>query len=401
MSAKNTGSSTQTTRTRNDKNGDKPRTTTPTKGPMNPSEAPAEQMRRKPKALHETFMDERDDVLGVINELEDQLDRYEETRTKVEHELTETAEKLQKTTQRTQELEWQVVTLQTRLDAAEQLRDEIAMLEEESADANRRCEQFNTQIIDVRKDNAHLTAELKTSNKQLEEYWRTKKERDTLRGDLRTAQGTLQETQQLASELSEDRARLNAQVQEAQITIEDTRSAKERLELDLRAGEDRIREMKHAQETLEDKLENARAEKKNLHAQIAHLDRENHRLGDQRQFYECELTSLRNMNRTTEAALASVKKAFAEVRVALTETKSRTRRRTVDGWPRISPNLAGIMDVPAATLADAETIEETAPTRPATTRTGATETETSVLKNASAPTSELGDETSNVWKSTD
>ena len=54
---------------------------------------------------------------------------------------------------------------------------------------------------------------------------------------------------------------------------------------------------------------------------------------------KCEVTSLRNQNRTAETALASVKKAFSEVRVALSETKTRARRRAMDSWPRVGSTL--------------------------------------------------------------
>jgi len=62
-------------------------------------------------ALQDTFVDERNDVISVINELEDQLDRHQEIRETLERELTGTTEKLQSASTRTQELEWQGVTL--------------------------------------------------------------------------------------------------------------------------------------------------------------------------------------------------------------------------------------------------------------------------------------------------
>src|SRR5262249_25899462 len=75
-----------------------------------------------PRALPDTFSDERDDVLAVINELEDQLDRNEQIREQLERELTEQASQQQAGQQRIQELEWQIVTSQTRIEALEQVK---------------------------------------------------------------------------------------------------------------------------------------------------------------------------------------------------------------------------------------------------------------------------------------
>jgi hypothetical protein len=96
-----------------------------------------------------------------------------------------------------------------------------------------------------------------------------------------------------------------------------------------------------------------------MQAQITHLERENARLVEQQQFYECELTSLRTVNRNSESALANVKKAFAEVRIALSETKARVRRRAVEALPRVATTLRGIDD---GTDATAETSGESATT---------------------------------------
>ena len=105
-----------------------------------------------PRSLQDTFIDERNDVLAVINELEDQLDRHQEIRETMERELTATSEKLQASNQRVQELEWQVVTLQTRADALEQARGDVTSLEEELADANARAQRDHEQVVAVEKE---------------------------------------------------------------------------------------------------------------------------------------------------------------------------------------------------------------------------------------------------------
>ncbi|MCG3127152.1 MAG: Chromosome partition protein Smc [Phycisphaerae bacterium] len=298
--------------------------------------------RRSPKPLHDTFLDERNDVLSVINELENQLDRYEDLRASSDREVKELTEKSQGLTQRNQELEWQVVTLQTRLDAVEQVREEIALLEEEVTAANQRSSQLQEQAGAAEKDIARLNGELKTANRQLEEFWATRKERDGLKVDYQNLRARAAEAEQSVREMSEERTQLSAQLQEAQIGLEEMRTARAQAELTARANEDRIREMQRTAQALEEKVETLRDEKRNLMAQLTHTERENARLVEQRHTYECELNSARNMNRMTEAALASVKKAFAEVRIALVETKARTRRRTSDQWTRAAGTLKGI-----------------------------------------------------------
>jgi chromosome segregation ATPase len=320
--------------------------------------------RQTARGLQDTFIDERNDVLAVINELEDQLDRHQEIRETLERELTGTSENLQNANQRVQELEWQVVTLQTRVDALEQLRTDVASLEEELGDANGRLQRTNEQLAATDKERARLKNELKAANKQVDELWPVRKERDGLKSECKMLSTKVDELERNQRELIEERGHLQSQLHEHEITLEETTTERNKLQMTLRGAEDRIRELASVQEALDDKIESLRAEKKNLQVQMTHLERENTRLVEQRQFYECEVTSLRNHSRTAESALTSVKKAFSEVRVALTETKSRARRRALDSWPRVGSPLRGLgeeemhdrggVDIPIAATIGAE-----------------------------------------------
>jgi DNA repair exonuclease SbcCD ATPase subunit len=280
-------------------------------------------------AFAETLFDERNDVLGVINELEDQLDRYQGIRESLEADLAEKTESLQNAQQKIQELEWQVVTVNTKVEALEQLKNEINLLEEEMEDANSRIQRLNEQLTSSDKENSRLASELKGANKQLEELWSVRKDRDGLRSDLKTANGKIETMEREMREIVDARGVLQDKLRDQEIVLDDTKKARAQLELDLRASNDRNRESLAVQQELEERVETLRGDKKTLQLQIAHLERENNRLNEQRQFYECELASMRNQNRNAETALASVKKAFAEVRVALSETKARVRRRGI------------------------------------------------------------------------
>lgn len=291
--------------------------------------------------IQDTVFEERDDVLSVINELEDQLDRYQELRGTLERDLVQSTEQLSATQQRVQELEWQAVTLQTRIDALEQIKQEVGILEEQVDEANARSARLAEQVSAADKENTKIASELKTANKQLEELWAVRKERDGLRGDLRSMRARLDELERSQRETMEERAGLQSRVQETQLALEESRATRLQLEQNLQIAHERIGELQRIQKSLEERLEAGRVEKKNFQAQIGHLERENGRLVEQRQFYESELTGLRNANRQAEAALVSMKKAFAEVRIAVTETRTRARRRTMDLWPRIGSTGPG------------------------------------------------------------
>jgi DNA repair exonuclease SbcCD ATPase subunit len=298
--------------------------------------------RTVPPVPQDLFLDERNDVMEVINELEDQLDRHQEVRERLETELKEANENLQTTGQRAQELEWQVVTLQTRVEALEQVRQEVALLEDEVANANGHIQRLTDEQGRVEKERARLRAELKAANKQLEELWAVRKERDGLRSDVKTITAKAEELERGQRDLIDERNALNARIQEMTTALDEARSDRHQHQIMLRVADDRARELARVQDELTDKIESLRAEKKKLQSHIAHMERESARLIEQRQFYETELSSMRNANRSAETALSSVKKAFAEVRVALTETKMRSRRRMVETWPRIGVPLRGI-----------------------------------------------------------
>jgi chromosome segregation ATPase len=312
-------------------------------------------------SLQDTFVDERNDVLAVINELEDQLDRHQEIRETLERELAEKSEQLQAANQRAQESEWRVVTLQTRAEALEQIRGEVNALEEELADAAARAQRTNEQLLAAEKDRGRLKADLKATQKQLDELWTVGKERDGLRTECKTLSTKVEELERTQREALSERTAVQTQLQEAQVALEETTTERNKLQTGLRTAEDRIHELTQVQDALDDKIETLRNEKKNLQVQVAHLERENTRLVEQRQFYECEATALRNQSRAAEAALSSVKKAFSEVRIALTETKTRARRRTLDSWPRIGTPLGGLPEqiTPAV---EGQEVPDTAPT---------------------------------------
>ena len=232
--------------------------------------------RPAPKhALPDTFTDERDDVLAVINELEDQLDRYEDIRENLERELNEVREQDQAAKQRIQELEWQNVTLQTRVEALEQVRQEISLLEEEITDANTRSQRLGEQLSRSEKDTIRLTSELKAANKQLEELWATRKERDGLRADIKNASARLDQVERANKELQEERNSLLLKYQESQLGLDESRAARHQIEMDLRSSEDRNENLHANVEELQQKLDSLRGEKKKVQAQLTHLEREN------------------------------------------------------------------------------------------------------------------------------
>ena len=308
-----------------------------------------------PPALKDAFVDERNDVLAVINELEDQLDRHQDIREALERELASSADKLQQSNARAQELEWQVVTLQTRVEALEQARQQAAALEEELSDAVARNHRLKDQVVATEKERAQLRNDLKGVNKQLDELFAVRKERDGLRTDCKDLSARVEELERSQREMFEERGQLQSALQEVRADLAENNSERNQLQAALRASEDRTRELIRIQETLTDKIDALRGDKKSLQAQFTHLERENARLIEQRQFYECEVTSLRNQLRTAEGALASVKKAFGEVRVALTETKTRARRRTVDTWPSIGSTFREVsVDASEQILASGE-----------------------------------------------
>ncbi len=300
-----------------------------------------------PRSLSDPFVDERDDVLSVINELEDQLDRNEQIRENLEREITRLTEEKQTSGQRVTELEWQIAGLQANIDSLTQLKQETALLEGELADSNTRTQRATEQVIRLEKDNTRLTEELKVATKQNEELWAIRKERDGLRGDLKSIRGRVEQLERANRELAEERSTLLSRLQETQNALEESRTERNQIEMNHRAAEDRTQELRTAIDALEGKLEDTRTERKALQSQIARLEREVTRMSEQQQFYEVEIASLRNVNRNSASALANVKKAFSEVRIALTETKSRARRRSIENLPRISATIRGTESVTA------------------------------------------------------
>lgn len=312
-----------------------------------PPKSPDEETKDEiPRIAHNlpAHLDDRDDVLSVIHELEDQLDRYEEIRAGLERQLTEQAQGRQTAEQRVQELEWRLVATQTKLEASEQLRQEVTLLEEELGDANAKITRFGTQLAQVESENTRLTEESRGQQKELEELWALRKERDGLRTEVKNARGRVDHLQRVLEEATEERNGLSGSLQKLQAQFDEVQNQNRVFSSRLQTTLDEKTDLDRSVTTLSEKLAALRAEKKNLHVELTHAQRENARLTDQHKFLESEITKLRSANRGSEAALASVKQAFAEVRVALTETRSRARRRTIESWQHSANSLAN--DIP-------------------------------------------------------
>lgn len=303
----------------------------------------------------DNFLDERNDVLSVINDLEDQLDQYQELRESLERELTQKTSSLQTAENKVQELEWQLNSMQSRLEASEELKGEVSLLEEEINDNKTQIQRLTDQVTHDDREKARLGGELKSANKQLEEFWTVRKERDALRSDLTGLKSKLETSERDHRDVQNVRTQLEEKIRTFESNLDELRKNKAQLELELRGSGDRVKDLERIQEELEGKLEEQRLEKKGLETQLAHLERENHRLGEQRQFYECELVSLRNMNRNAENALTNVKKAFGEVRIALSETKARARRRNITSG-RLPRNEEIGIDLPTTVQLDTDSV---------------------------------------------
>lgn len=299
-------------------------------------------------ALEDALIDERNDVLAVISELEEQLDRQQDLRASLERELAKANERAHAANGHNQELEWQVVTLQTRVDALEQSRQRVTQLEDELTDAQTQMQRAREQITASEQAKTQLAADLRAANKQLDELFSIRKERDGLKEDKRAQSLKIDELQRSGRELHNDRTQLQGEVQAVKAQLADVTQQRNDLQTGLSNQQARVRELEQVNACLADKIESLRADKKGLQTQISQLERETTRLTEQRHYYEAELTNLRNQVRTAEAALTNIKKTFNEVRVALTETKSRAHRRAMDAWPRIGTTLSGIMSLAGA-----------------------------------------------------
>ena len=296
-----------------------------------------------------TGKNEWGDVLAVVSELEQQLNRYDEMRAALQRELNDLSETHQATKQHEQELEWQVVALQARADSEAQTRHEVTLLEEELNDAKAGMKRVQSQLGVALEENAKLNEQLKQTAGELEQLVEIRAECDERRAENLKLKSDLQRIETARREIDQQRQAAESKFEETRGLLEQARAARHQAELNLRVALDRNRESKLAREQLEQQLEAARTQARALRAQAEHSDRQQARNIEQQQYYERELTSLRSVNRSTEAALCRIKKAFQDVRGALAETRARARRRATDGWPQLGETAERLLtDLPAS-----------------------------------------------------
>ena len=143
---------------------------------------------------------------------------------------------------------------------------------------------------------------------------------------------------------------------ETQATLREVRTNRHKLELDLRTAHDRIQKMQRVQETLGEKLVLLRAEKKALQGEFNVLEDAYGRLKEEKHNVEYEISTLRNKNQHAAEVIAKAKRVFGDVRLALSQTRSRARQRPGDVWPELTTGLKIINEPDAAETTGKEAV---------------------------------------------
>src|SRR5690606_37423027 len=140
--------------------------------------------------------------------LEDQLDRYEEIRERLETELSDAHEQRARHEAAIQKFEWQIRSYEAQIGAHEQLRQENLLLEEKITDANARVQRAVSQFEEAEKEIQRLTHELNVAQRQVDSLWTLQKEVEGLKSDLKSANTKRAEADQIARDAGEERNNL-------------------------------------------------------------------------------------------------------------------------------------------------------------------------------------------------
>lgn len=282
---------------------------------------------------------EQDDVIEVINDLAQELDRYQGIRARLEAKLLESRDQLAASNRRIQELEWHINTFEARAESADEIRREIATVEDELGTASERAHALGQELECEKRETVRLTDELRSANAQLEELWGVRAERAELASEVERLQAELGQIEHTLADLHDERTRLASQLQETQSTLREVRTQSHKFEHDLRNANNRIEKMQSVQESLGEKLVLLRAEKKALQDDYIKLDDAYGKLTEDRSTVEYEINSLRDRNRHAGEVIARAKRVFGDVRLALSQTRSRARKRPGNIWPELSGDM--------------------------------------------------------------
>jgi len=254
-------------------------------------------------------------VIDTLREMQDEIDASRELKKALQDDLGVTRERLVEQESRTKQLEARAELLEVKSSLAEQLREEVAFLEEEKTISTRRIEELVGELKQTTEERDGLVEERSVDAARIQELENTKIDLESQVNGLKGQVADFARVRKELVEVVEARQRLNLTVQNLEHKLKVSEEARDTLEKELVGVRDQLEEMSGQKRVLMELQ--ARLDDRN--AQISKLTATIERLENERK-------ALVTQNASMKVELDANKKYLGEIRTAALQTRSHIRK---------------------------------------------------------------------------
>jgi chromosome segregation ATPase len=281
---------------------------------------------KKPRGEAPRMSDDTNQIIGILNGLRGELDSAYELKQALQSDLEAARLNLSAEQSARTKLEARINLLEAKASLVEQLREDMAFVEQERDETARRLEEASSELKTVLADRESLLQQktvMETHIKQLQGH-KTDLEARVL--NLKDKAAELERLRKEQAKELERNKHLEQSLREKQGQLETAETARKTTETELAAARENIFGQKERLEELDHKLTTARAELDGLQALSLKYTAENAKLRQSLQSAEKEIKAASQRNESLKKEAEEAKNALYTIRAASADLLQTVKR---------------------------------------------------------------------------
>ncbi|MHC4075934.1 MAG: hypothetical protein ACYSRZ_05920 [Planctomycetota bacterium] len=270
---------------------------------------------------------ERASIISIVRGLEGQVETAFKLKEVLETELDATQKKLAEELDTHAQLEAQVTSLEAQAALAEQLRGDIAFVEEERNKFANQSAQIRLQLETAADERDKLAELITTAEDHTKE---TEGEKIALEAQVMNLKDKITDAGRLNKELmevTEAHQSSREQVHDLTRRLEASEASKDALEMELAGTHQNARALREELEELREKIAAADSRTADLRIQLEDQQAANRELMEANTRFENEVKTLKINTDAARGELDTFKNALRDIRSEVTQTSGRVRQR--------------------------------------------------------------------------
>lgn len=276
---------------------------------------------------YEDVSEESSSIISNIRNLEEQLDAAFALTEAQEADLDAARKRLSEESATRAELEARVESLRAQAALEDQLREDIAYVEQERDASTARITEIAAQLERISEDRDSLAEQLGITKKRIEELQQDKIEFEAQVLTLKDKVATMAQLRKELDKATDARQALAEEMLDLKNRLEVSETSKNALESDLASTREVVRGLEKETEDLHEKLNATNIGLADMLTRLEEQKTKNDDLAEANKGLEREMRSLTSRHESTQKELEAAKKALRKIHAAAAETTGRARQR--------------------------------------------------------------------------